>query len=131
MTRPEHGTRQPTLVDLGVLATLESHLDDARAAHAFVLDYIAGFAERFLRLNVALGDRDLPAAHDAALSLRSSSSMAGAPRLAAHAARLEDAITHGDLQASQQALALIGPCGLETVSELRSLYLDRVLQGSV
>lgn len=114
------------LVDLAVLARLEGQLNDPQPARAFARDYILGFEDRYLRLTRAIGNRDLPAALDATLSLRNSSSMVGASRLSALAAGLESAVVSEDLDTARRALPDIERCGLETISELEARYLVSV-----
>lgn len=111
------------LVDLAVLGELEGHLNDPRPARAFARDYILGFEDRYLRLTGSVGNRDLPAALDAALSLRSSSSMVGAARLSAIAALVEAAVASEDLESARLALPDIARCGLDTIGALETDYL--------
>lgn len=111
------------LVDLAVLFELESQLNDPLPARAFARDYVSGFQERYLRLSNSIGNRDLPAALDAALSLRNASSMVGAARLTALATDTETAIGTADLETLRGVLPLIERCGLETIGELEAGYL--------
>lgn len=111
------------LVDLAVLSHLESQLNDPRPAREFARDYITGFEDRYLRLTRSIGNRDLPAALDAVLSLRNSSRMVGAMRLSALAADLESAVVAADLDTARRCLADIERCGLDTVGELEAGYL--------
>lgn len=112
------------IVDLAVLSLLESQLNDPRPARAFARDYIAGFQDRFLRLTRSIGNRDLAAALDAALSLRNSSAMVGAARLSAMAETFEVAVVSADLDTARRTLPAIELCGLETISELEERYLS-------
>ncbi|WP_247826903.1 Hpt domain-containing protein [Arthrobacter antioxidans] len=114
----------PPLVDLTVLAHLEQQFNDAGPARAFARDYIAGFGDRCLRLTRSVADQDLPAALEAALSLRNSSLMLGAERLVALTAAFEAAISSADLDAARRALPGIERCGLDTIRELETRYLD-------
>ncbi|MHA7143351.1 Hpt domain-containing protein [Arthrobacter sp. TmT3-37] len=111
------------LVDLTVLSQLERQLNDPQPARAFARDYITGFEDRYLRLSSSVGNRDLPAAIDAALSLRNSSTMVGAARLSAMAASFETAVTSADLDTARRALPAIERCGMDTIDELESRYL--------
>ena len=119
-------TAQPDLplVDLTVLAHLEQQLNDAGPARTFARDYITGFADRHLRLVRSVADQDRPAALEAALSLRNSSLMVGARRLAALTAAFEAAVSSADLHAARRTLPGIERCGLETIRELETRYLD-------
>jgi len=117
------------LVDLAVLSELESQLNDPLPAKAFAGDYVAGFPERQLRLRDSVGGRDLPAALDAALSLRNASTMVGAARLAGLATDVLAAVGAADLETLRRLLPLVERCGLETVEDLRSGYLaDAVIR---
>ncbi|MHA7279179.1 Hpt domain-containing protein [Arthrobacter sp. MDT2-2] len=111
------------LVDLAVLSQLERQLNDPVPARAFARDYITGFETRYLRLTSSIGTVDLPAALDAALSLRNSSAMVGAARLSAMAADLETAVTSADLETARATLPEIERCGLDTINELEVRYL--------
>ncbi|MEC5199147.1 hypothetical protein RCH21_001371 [Arthrobacter sp. PL16] len=114
------------LVDLTVLSSLEQQLNDPGPAKAFARDYVLGFEDRYLRLTSSIGNADLPAALDVALSLRSSSTMVGATRLSALAASFESAVLTADLDAARRVLPEIERCGLDTIRELESQYLVRV-----
>jgi HPt (histidine-containing phosphotransfer) domain-containing protein len=114
------------LVDLTVLSALEQQLNDPGPAKAFAQDYVTGFGDRYLRLTSSIGNADLPAALDAALSLRSSSTMVGATRLSAMAARFESAVITADLETARRVLPEIERCGLDTISDLESHYLALV-----
>jgi hypothetical protein len=111
------------LVDLTVLSSLELQLNDPCPARAFARDYVLGFGDRYLRLTSSIGNADLPAALDVALSLRSSSTMVGATRLSAMAASIESAVITADLEAARRVLSEIERCGLDTIRELESRYL--------
>lgn len=111
------------LVDLAILSQLEGQLNDPRPARAFARDYITGFEDRYLRLTSSIGNRDVPAALDAALSLRSSSTMIGAMRLSEMAASFQTAVASDDLDTARRALPAIERCGLDTIDELEGRYL--------
>lgn len=123
MVLPNATPKVLPLVDLTVLSQLERQLNDPRPARAFARDYITGFEDRYLRLSNSVGNRDLPAAIDAALSLRNSSTMVGAARLSAMAASFETAVTSADLDTARRALPAIERCGMDTIDELESRYL--------
>lgn len=112
------------LVDLTVLADLERQLNDAGPARAFARDYITGFDDRCRRLAGSIADQDVPAALEAALSLRSSSIMIGAERLAALVAIVGTAVSAADLYTARRGLPGIEQCGLDTIAELEARYLD-------
>ncbi len=123
MTASDAAPEVLPLVDFAVLSELEGQLDDARPARAFARDYILGFDDRYLRLNSSIGNRDLPAALEAALSLRISSVMVGAARLSAMAETFEAAVTSADLDTARRVLPAIERCGLDTIDELDVRYL--------
>ena len=114
----------PPLVDLVVLSDLESQLNDPLPAKTFARDYVSGFRERCLRLSGSITGRDLPAALDAALSLRNASTMVGAGRLATIATDMVAAAGAADLGTLRRLLPVIERCGLETIEELESGYLS-------
>ncbi|MHA7281424.1 hypothetical protein [Arthrobacter sp. TMS2-4] len=112
------------LVDLAVLSELEGQLNDVQPARAFARDYITGFGNRYLRLTQSVHDEDLPAAFEAALSLRNSSVMVGAERLSALTASFGTAVSSADLATARRALPAIEQCGLDTIGELEIRYLN-------
>ncbi|MFJ5959072.1 Hpt domain-containing protein [Pseudarthrobacter oxydans] len=115
----------PPLVDRSVLDRLGRELDDDGEGYTriFVANFIACLPGRIERLRLALTTGDLEAAVDAVLSLKTSSQMVGAERLAALAMDLEtevrgeasraDMITLPNLAAS--FLRPIDRCGSHTV----------------
>lgn len=123
MVLPNAAPKVLPLVDLAVLTLLEGQLNDPGPARAFARDYISGFEDRYLRLTSSLGNRDVPAALDAALSLRNSSAMVGAARLSALAADFETAVATDDLDTARRSLPAIERCGLDTINELETGYL--------
>lgn len=112
-------------MDLAVLAALELQLEDSGPARAFARDYVAAFPARYLRLRESVDHRDLSAAMDATLSLRSTSIMVGAVTLAALAAEIATAVLTTDLRAARRALPPLERCGLATIDELQARYLAR------
>jgi histidine phosphotransfer protein HptB len=78
------------LLDKTVLARLRADLDDDEGVwRVFVQDFIAHLPHRLQRLRLALTTGDLPGSIDAVLSLKTSSQMVGAERLASLALDLE------------------------------------------
>lgn len=120
--RPADAAR---LVDRSVLDRLGKELDDDREGYTktFVANFITCLPGRIERLRLALTTGDLEAAVDAVLSLKTSSQMVGAERLAALATDLEAEMRGGaspsDLMALPKlAAAFLGPialCGSQTV----------------
>lgn len=109
------GTRVLPLVDPSVLAELDAELPGS--ARRFAGDFARLWERRRDRLAgaVAAGGKD--EAMDAVLSLKVSSMMVGAPRLAWEAARLESALraAEGDRAG---ICATIAECGARTVEAL-------------
>ena len=84
-------------MDTGVLLDLEDQLGRADLATNFVKDYAALWEQRERRLAVSLAGEDRDAALDAVISLKVTSGMVGARRLAGLAQALERAVRRGDL----------------------------------
>ncbi|WP_155852607.1 Hpt domain-containing protein [Arthrobacter sp. H14] len=114
--------KQLPLVDLGVLRELEQQAGDATVAQSFVRDFIQIWNHRFTRLEQAVEVGDMEARMDAILSVKASSSMAGAARLAHLAAGLERLIRNGDIGAAA-LLPGIRTCGEQTIEEFLSCYV--------
>ncbi|OAE03036.1 Hpt domain-containing protein [Arthrobacter sp. OY3WO11] len=88
MTQP--GDYVPPLLDPAVLERLRDELDDDEGLwKVFVEAFIAEMPPRLQKVRLALTTGDLPGAMDAVLSLKTSSQMVGAERLAALALELE------------------------------------------
>lgn len=100
----------PPLIDPEVLETLASEVGDA-AAERFARDVARLWPQRRARLAAALRLGDNATALDAALSLRTAASMAGAVRLAAAADRIVALVRSQDLQAARPLLAEASACG--------------------
>lgn len=122
-TRADEGQNLP-LVDPLVLQVLEDQLGRADLATNFAEDYAALWEQREHRLTASLADQDRDAALDVALSLKVTSTMVGALRLARLAQTLESAVRAGDLSRGDAVLALISTHGRATVDELRMQYLQ-------
>lgn len=105
------------LVDSAALDALAEDVGPASAA-AFARDFAAMWPRRRARLVRALGRGDRDAALEAALSLRTSSVMVGAARLAGLAERVEGLVRTNDGAVAPELLAAIGLCGDLTVSAL-------------
>ncbi|WP_415857354.1 Hpt domain-containing protein [Sinomonas sp. G460-2] len=106
------------LVDPAALGLLAEDVGPASAA-AFARDFAAMWPRRRAAIDLALGCGDLDAALEAALSLRTSSVMVGATRLAGLALRLEGALRANDGAGAAQLLASVARCGDLTAAELR------------
>lgn len=110
-------------MDPAVLLELEDQLGRADLATNFAKDYAALWEQREYRLTASLADGDCDAALDAAISLKVTSTMIGALRLARLAQALESAVHAGDVNRGGSILALILVHGRATVNELRVEYL--------
>lgn len=129
MARPADAPRP--LVDQSVLARLKEELDDGGGGYAgvFVANYIAGLPHRIERLRHALTTGDWEGSFDAVLSLRTSSQMVGAERLARLAmvleAELRSEANGSNVMAAlpRQAATFLGPinhCSRQTIHSLKS-----------
>lgn len=114
--------KQLPLIDLGVLRDLEQQVGDPSVAQSFVRDFIRIWDHRYTRLAQAVEAGDMEARMDAVLSVKASSSMAGAARLAHLAAGFELLIRDGDLTVAA-LLPGIRTCGEETIKEFLSSYI--------
>lgn len=113
------------LVDRSVLDRLGKELDDDGEGYTriFVANFITCLPGRIERLRLALTTGDLEAAVDAVLSLKTSSQMVGAERLAGLAMDLETEVrgeaSRSDMMALPKlAAAFLSPiarCGSQTV----------------
>lgn len=107
------------LVDRAVLQELEEQLGNSRLARNFADDYAGLWEQRRHRLVDALERNDLEAALDAATSLKVSSVMVGALRLAYLAGQLETAVRKDHPEEMATLLRGITIHGTDTVNELQ------------
>lgn len=112
------------LLDPVVLQDLEDELGRPDLAAGFAKDYVGLWEQRERRLSASLAEEDLEAALDSAISLKVSSSMVGARRLASLAQVLESAVRGGELSGGP-VRELISVHGKATMEELRAQYLQR------
>ncbi|QDY90405.1 Hpt domain-containing protein [Arthrobacter sp. UKPF54-2] len=117
------GSGAAPLVDPAALQDLGEQLNSAAVAKGFARDYAQMWDRRYEALATALDRRDQAAALDAALSLKTSSSMVGGLRLAELAADLEEAIRSGHLAEAASRLDDVAARGSETVDELQFSYI--------
>jgi HPt (histidine-containing phosphotransfer) domain-containing protein len=118
------------LVDQSVLDRLREELDeDEGYCTVFVGNFIDYLPRRIGRLRLALTTGDLEGAVDAVLSLKTSSQMVGAERLAGLALDLESAIrsdsSHSDVAVALPRLAAaylkpINQCSKQTLHRLQA-----------
>ena len=118
------------LVDQSVLDRLREDLDEVEGyCTVFVENFIDYLPRRIGRLRLALTTGDLEGAVDAVLSLKTSSQMVGAERLAGLALELESAIrsdsSHHDAAVALPRLAAaylkpINQCSKQTLHRLQA-----------
>ncbi|MDQ4501863.1 Hpt domain-containing protein [Sinomonas sp. ASV322] len=105
------------LIDDGALHLLAYDVGPEIAA-SFARDFARIWPRRRNALAQALGADDLPKAIDAALSLRTSSAMVGASRLAGLSEELERALRSEGFAAAARLLPAVSDCGERTVRAL-------------
>lgn len=110
------------LVDPLVLQELEAELGRPDLATNFAKDYVVMWERRERRLVASVQEEDLTAALDAVISLKVSSAMVGALRLAFLAQTLEASVRRGDI--SGGIVRELSVHGRATVEELRAQYLQ-------
>lgn len=117
------GDRQALpLVDPLVLQELEEDLGRPDLATNFAKDYVVMWERRERRLIASVQEEDLTAALDAVISLKVSSTMVGALRLAFLAQTLEARVRSGDI--SGGIVRELSVHGRATVEELQAQYLQ-------
>ena len=116
----EPDSEPPPLIDPSVLEMLRADLDDDGVWKAFVRNFIEHLPRRHERLRLALTTGDLEGALDAILSLKTSSQMVGAERLAGLALNLELSI-RADTKEAVPAVAL---------PRLAAAHLGQIMQCS-
>ena len=82
----------------------------------FVGNYVALWQDRFDRLRLAVMNADDAAAMDVVLSIKISSEMAGARRLAALAHSAQQRLVHSGATDLASMLGIIAACGRETMA---------------
>lgn len=115
---PQSGDAELPLLDLAVIQELDEELGESSLSRTFALDYASLWEQRRNRLARSLEREDVKAALDSVISLKVSSAMVGAVRLAHLAAQLEAAVRKGYSQEMTTLLAVIALHGTDTVSEL-------------
>jgi HPt (histidine-containing phosphotransfer) domain-containing protein len=108
-------------MDPSVLEILRADLDDDGVWKIFVRNFIEYLPHRNERLRLTLTTGDLAGALDAVLSLKTSSQMVGAARLASLAVDLERSIRAGTLDEANPAV---------TLPRLAAAHLMRIKQCS-
>ncbi|MEA5453441.1 Hpt domain-containing protein [Sinomonas sp. JGH33] len=115
---PEEAGRILPLVDPDALRMLAEDVGPETAA-SFARDFVRIWPQRREALAAALQGTDLTRAIDAALSLRTSSVMVGASRLAALSEGLERRLRADGFDAAAGHLPEVAECGELTVDALR------------
>lgn len=115
---PRARRQRVPLLDPDVLAELEAEIPGAGAR--FASSFTGMWERRLARIEEALQEGDAEESLEAVRSLRVSAVMVGAPRLAAEAAALEDALRSGPAAAQ---LGRVRACGQRTAASLRRLCL--------
>lgn len=112
MATAEHG---PDLIAREQLLDLSDQIGPA-SCREFVTNYIAQWDSRFDRLHRAVTGADDAAAMDVVLSIKISSEMAGAKRLAELARSAQQRLAHSGAAELASMLAVFAACGRETMS---------------
>ena len=118
------GVEMP-LLDLSVLHRLEDELGDPGIARTFANEYINIWDKRIQYLRRSVEQNDPDAAMDAVLSVRNSSFMVGASRLAQLAAEFQRIIQDGDVGSAQARAEDIAEVGQATMEAILQGYLAR------
>jgi hypothetical protein len=118
------GVEMP-LLDLSVLHRLEDELGDPSIARTFANEYINIWDKRIQYLMRSVEHNDPDAAMDAVLSVRNSSFMVGASRLAQLAADFQRIIQDGDVASAQARAEYLAEVGKATMEAIQHGYLAR------
>ncbi|WP_312180579.1 Hpt domain-containing protein [Arthrobacter sp.] len=113
-----------TLVSTRVLRELSEQMGP-ETCRQFVGNYIDMWAGRFSRLVSALDEADFPGAMDVVLSIKISSQMAGAERLAALASLAQEMVRNADFCGLSSLIEPIQLCGEETLLHLSQTFPAR------
>ena len=113
------------LLDLSVLHRLEDELGDPGRARTCAHEYLNVGDKRIQYLMRSVEHNDPDAAMDAVLSMRNSSFMVGASRLAQLAAELQHVIQNGDLASAHEQAEELAEIGQATIEAIQQGYLAR------
>ncbi len=108
-----------------MLSNLEEDFDSPTTVHAFARDFAQSWDGKYQRLASSVQQRDQARAMEAALSVKVTSTMVGAARLAFLATRFEQLIENNDMDAAAGTLACVATCGSDTTTELFRTYIPR------
>ncbi|MFJ7748554.1 hypothetical protein ACIQXM_01190 [Arthrobacter sp. NPDC097144] len=114
MATAEHG---PDLIAREQLLELTDQLGPA-SCREFISNFINMWESRYERLRRAVTGADDAATMDVVLSIKISSEMAGAQRLAELARCAQQRLAHSGAAALVSMLALFAACGRETIASL-------------
>lgn len=113
------------LISIATLQDLEESLDgDWELCRSFVCRYVDMWPGRFVRIHEAVTAGNLEDAMDAALSLRSSSLMAGAAKLGELSSNLIHSLEAGSSTAAAGQLTALRKCGIQTMVQLKANYIN-------
>ncbi|ACL39715.1 Hpt protein [Pseudarthrobacter chlorophenolicus A6] len=117
------------LLDSSVLDRLRDGVDnDSDIWRLFIRNYIGLLPRRIERVRLCLTSADFEGAMDSVLSLRSSSEMVGAERLAALAGHLQAALRNATEHDISTTLPGMAPAHLEDLSRCANQTKNRLLQ---
>ncbi len=120
------GHKELPLVDAEALQALQDSLQGQESpSREFVLSFVRMWPQRFERIRYALESCDWARSVDSALSLYSSSSMAGVPQLSRLAADLVHLLKKGHYIKAASMLDELCRCGDQTVTQLIASYLQQ------
>ncbi|MHA7285922.1 hypothetical protein ACX80I_06570 [Arthrobacter sp. MDT3-44] len=106
-----------------MLYELEEDFNGPAAVHEFARNFNQSWDGKYQRLSDSVHQRDQERAQEAVLSVKVTSIMVGASRLAHLAAQLEGLIEVNDMASATEALTGLRQCGLETRTELLDTYI--------
>lgn len=111
------------LVDQQALRELEEDFDSPAVARDFARDFASSWEGKYQRLATCVQRRDQTLAKEAVLSVKVTSIMVGATRLAQLAVHLEQLLDDNDMDSAGRALAGVERCGWDTRAELLGTYI--------
>lgn len=114
---------QVPLVDQRALRELGEDFDSPTVVQDFARDFVQSWEGKYQRLAVSIHQGDQMRAKEAVLSVKVTSIMVGAVRLAHLAVHLEQLIENKDMDAATRSLACVEACGSETRTELLETYI--------
>jgi hypothetical protein len=113
------------LIDRWAIRDLAEDFDDPAVARGFALDFAHSLEGKYRRLADSVEQRDRALAKEAALSVKVTSIMVGALRLAQLAVLFERFVDDDDMDSAGRALARMDECASATRTELLETH-DRL-----